>query len=104
MQDHDAVALVEARGLSAGYSTSLVLEDVEFDLRSGERMAVLGPNGGGKSTLFRLMLGELEPFGGELVQEHPAADESAGDTEKEQLEERPEHEGLRERMEQRVHY
>ena len=39
---------------------------------------------------------------GELVQEHPAADETADDTEKQQLEERPAHERLRERMEQRV--
>jgi ABC-type Mn2+/Zn2+ transport system ATPase subunit len=67
MHDRAAVALVEARGLRAGYGTSVVLEDVEFDLRRGERMAVLGPNGGGKSTLFRVLLGELEPFDGELV-------------------------------------
>src|SRR5262249_28529417 len=56
-----------ARGVRAGYGRSVVLEDVDFDLRGGERIAVLGPNGGGKSTLFRLLLGELEPFGGELV-------------------------------------
>jgi ATPase subunit of ABC transporter with duplicated ATPase domains len=67
MHDPNAVTLVEARDLSAGYGTSVVLEDVEFDLRSGERMAVLGPNGGGKSTLFRLLLGELEPFAGRLT-------------------------------------
>jgi ABC-type Mn2+/Zn2+ transport system ATPase subunit len=73
VHDRDAVTLVEARGLSAGYGTSVVLEDVEFVLRSGERMAVLGPNGGGKSTLFRLLLGELEPFAGELVRNTAAA-------------------------------
>jgi ABC-type Mn2+/Zn2+ transport system ATPase subunit len=71
MHDRDAVALVEARRLSAGYGTSVVLEDVEFELRAGERMAVLGPNGGGKSTLF--LLGEREPFGGELVRNAAAA-------------------------------
>jgi ABC-type Mn2+/Zn2+ transport system ATPase subunit len=73
MHDRDAVALVGARGLSAGYGRSVALEGLEFDLRSGERMAVLGPNGGGKSTLFRLLLGELEPFGGELVTNAAAA-------------------------------
>jgi ABC-type Mn2+/Zn2+ transport system ATPase subunit len=73
MHDRDAVALVEARGLSAGYGTSVVLADVDFGLRPGERMAVLGPNGGGKSTLFRLLLGELEPFEGELVRNAAAA-------------------------------
>src|SRR5262249_42196694 len=45
----------------------------DFDLGAGERMAVLGPNGGGKSTLFRLLLGELEPFEGELVRNAGAA-------------------------------
>ena len=45
MHDRDPVVLVRARGLSAGYGRSVVLEGVEFDLRSGERMAVLGPNG-----------------------------------------------------------
>jgi ABC-type Mn2+/Zn2+ transport system ATPase subunit len=73
MHDRDAVALVEARGLSAGYGSSVVLEGVEFDLRPGERMAVLGPNGGGKSTLFRLLLGELTPLDGELVRNAAAS-------------------------------
>ena len=73
MHDRHAVALVEARGLSAGYGASVVLEGVDFDLGAGERMAVLGPNGGGKSTLFRLLLGELEPFEGELVRNAGAA-------------------------------
>lgn len=73
MPDRDAVALVEARGLSAGYGASVVLEEVDFDLRAGERMAVLGPNGGGKSTLFRVLLGELAPFGGELITKAVAA-------------------------------
>jgi ABC-type Mn2+/Zn2+ transport system ATPase subunit len=44
-----------------------VLEGVGFDLGQGERIAVLGPNGGGKSTLFRVLLGELEPRAGEVV-------------------------------------
>jgi ABC-type Mn2+/Zn2+ transport system ATPase subunit len=39
-----------------------VFTDVSFRLRVGERLAVLGPNGGGKTTLFRLLLGEL-PLG-----------------------------------------
>src|SRR5581483_2320402 len=36
------------------------IEHVTFELAAGERIGVLGPNGGGKSTLFRVLLGELE--------------------------------------------
>ncbi len=50
--------------MSAGYGGRPVISDVTFDLRAGERIGVLGPNGGGKSTLFRVLLGELEPYGG----------------------------------------
>jgi ABC-type Mn2+/Zn2+ transport system ATPase subunit len=44
-----------------------VLEDVTFAVRGGERAAVLGPNGGGKSTLFRVLLGELAPVAGSVA-------------------------------------
>jgi ABC-type Mn2+/Zn2+ transport system ATPase subunit len=53
--------LVEVDDLAAGYGARTVLEDVSFAVAPGERVAVLGPNGGGKSTLFRVLLGELEP-------------------------------------------
>jgi ABC-type Mn2+/Zn2+ transport system ATPase subunit len=73
MQDRHAVSLIEAHGVRTGYGTLVVLDHVEFELRPGERIAVLGPNGGGKSTLFRLLLGELEPFVGELIRRAAAA-------------------------------
>jgi len=58
--------LVRARGLAAGYGAVPVLSDVSFALHAGERMGVLGPNGGGKTTLFRVLLGELAPLAGTL--------------------------------------
>jgi ABC-type Mn2+/Zn2+ transport system ATPase subunit len=61
MQD---LTLVETKQLAAAYGTLRVLEDVSFSLRAGERIAVLGPNGGGKSTLFRVLLGLLPPSAG----------------------------------------
>lgn len=51
--------LVRVEGLAATYGGPRVLEGVSFDLLAGERIGVLGPNGGGKSTLFRVLLGEL---------------------------------------------
>ena len=38
------------------------IEDVTFRVRPGERVALLGPNGGGKTTLLRVLLGELGPI------------------------------------------
>jgi ABC-type Mn2+/Zn2+ transport system ATPase subunit len=60
------VTLVEVDGLAAAYGALPVLEDVTFELRAGERIAVLGPNGGGKSTLFRVLLGLLPPAAGSV--------------------------------------
>jgi manganese/iron transport system ATP-binding protein/manganese/zinc/iron transport system ATP- binding protein len=53
-------ALVDVAGLSGGYAAgSPVLRDLSFAVHAGESVAVLGPNGGGKTTLFRALLGEL---------------------------------------------
>jgi ABC-type Mn2+/Zn2+ transport system ATPase subunit len=59
-------ALVQARGAALGYGPRPVLSDVTFAVRPGQRVAVLGPNGGGKTTLFRGLLGELEPLAGTI--------------------------------------
>ena len=56
--------LVAATGLAAGYDGTPVLSDVTFAVEPGESVAVLGPNGGGKTTLFRALLGELEVTSG----------------------------------------
>jgi ABC-type Mn2+/Zn2+ transport system ATPase subunit len=51
---------VRVQGLSGGYRAGVdALTDVTFEAHAGEVVAVLGPNGGGKSTLFRALLGEL---------------------------------------------
>jgi ABC-type Mn2+/Zn2+ transport system ATPase subunit len=58
--------VVEARGLALGYGAQPVLEDVEFALAAGTALCVLGPNGGGKTTLFRALLGDLQPHAGSV--------------------------------------
>ncbi len=52
--------------LDCGYGGRPVLTGVGMSLRAGDRVAVLGPNGGGKTTLFRTLLGELDPVAGRL--------------------------------------
>ena len=60
-------ARVECREVVAGYGGAPALTGVSFAAHAGERMAVLGPNGGGKTTLFRVLGGELAPLAGQAV-------------------------------------
>jgi ABC-type Mn2+/Zn2+ transport system ATPase subunit len=57
-------ALVRTQNLSAGYGGRPVLTDVSFVAEPGVSVCVLGPNGGGKTTLFRVLIGELTPLSG----------------------------------------
>jgi ABC-type Mn2+/Zn2+ transport system ATPase subunit len=57
---------LSVRDLAASYGGPVVLSGVTFDAEQGERIGVLGPNGGGKSTLFRVLLGELGPLQGSV--------------------------------------
>ena len=59
-------ALVTTRDLSAGYNGRPAIEAVSMDVQPGERVALLGPNGGGKTTLFRALLGELPAIRGSI--------------------------------------
>lgn len=53
----------EAKNLSKAYGDHLVLEDLEFVIERGEKLAFVGKNGEGKSTLVKVLMGELEHTG-----------------------------------------
>jgi ABC-type Mn2+/Zn2+ transport system ATPase subunit len=61
--------LLAVRDAATGYGQKPVFRGVSFELRRGERLAVLGPNGGGKTTLFKLLLGELPLWEGDVLAE-----------------------------------
>ena len=52
-----AEPILVVRGLSAGYGPLTVLHDLDFEVRAGERVAIVGLNGHGKTTLFRAISG-----------------------------------------------
>ena len=61
-------ARVEVAGLAAAYGAGApALRDVTFAASGGQAVAVLGPNGGGKTTLFRALLGELPVVAGTIA-------------------------------------
>ena len=65
--------LVAADGLAAGYGGTPAIEAVSFRAEAGESVGVLGPNGGGKTTLLRALLGDLPPLAGSARVEGRAA-------------------------------
>lgn len=59
--------LFEMHSLSASYGTITVLKDVDFKVNENDFIGVIGPNGGGKTTLLKIILGLLKPVNGEIV-------------------------------------
>ncbi|MBW2433958.1 MAG: ATP-binding cassette domain-containing protein, partial [Deltaproteobacteria bacterium] len=58
--------IVEINHVSFAYNGQTVLQDVNLEIRQGNFMAMIGPNGGGKTTLLKLMLGLLKPDTGDI--------------------------------------
>lgn len=57
---------IEVKNLNFSYQGSPVLENVSFAVHCGEYLGIVGPNGGGKTTLLKLLLGLLEPDSGSV--------------------------------------
>jgi zinc transport system ATP-binding protein len=57
---------LEIKNLYFKYDKEWILEDINLELEDGEFLAIIGPNGGGKTTLLKLILGFLKPDKGEI--------------------------------------
>jgi len=66
MTDSSGAPAILAQDLAAGYGSNQVWAHADFSIPRGSFTAILGPNGGGKSTLIRMILGLVRPAGGRL--------------------------------------
>lgn len=58
--------LVELKNISYGYGTDAVIQDVNLQINSGDFIGMIGPNGGGKSTIIKLIMGLIKPWTGSV--------------------------------------
>ncbi len=56
--------------LTVSYPQKIVFKDAEIEIRRGEKVALIGRNGEGKTTLMRIINGELEPISGKAISGH----------------------------------
>lgn len=61
------MALIDLQNISKQYDTKIILKDVNFTLNSGQRIAVIGQNGQGKSTLFKIIMRNIEADSGDMA-------------------------------------
>ncbi len=59
--------LLKIESLNAGYDSNIVLRDVNLTVSENDFIGVIGPNGGGKTTLLKIILGLLKPFSGDVT-------------------------------------
>jgi len=59
-------AIISIKNMWAGYESDMVLEDVSFEMFPRDYVGLIGPNGGGKTTLIRVILGLLKPDQGSI--------------------------------------
>ena len=59
--------IIKFKDVSFGYTRSMVLEKASFSINEGDFVSIIGPNGGGKTTLAKLILGLLSPEEGTIT-------------------------------------
>lgn len=61
--------LLELKDISAGYGGELAVKDVDLEVFDRDFLGVIGPNGGGKSTIMKVILGLIKPVSGKVIYE-----------------------------------
>jgi ATP-binding cassette subfamily F protein uup len=61
------LALIDLQKINKQYDIKVVLKDVNFTLQESQRIGIIGQNGQGKSTLMKIIMGQIEPDSGEIA-------------------------------------
>ncbi len=61
------VSLIETQRLSYAVNGEAILKNIDFAIREGEIVTIVGPNGSGKTSLLRALIGAIEPTSGQLT-------------------------------------
>ncbi len=59
-------SIIELKDITAGYDRQIVLSHIHLTINEGDFIGIIGPNGGGKTTLLKVILGLLKPFSGKI--------------------------------------
>lgn len=63
--------ILELKNVSTGYEETTILHHVNLEIHSNDFIGIIGPNGGGKTTLLKVILGLIKPFSGEVIYNTP---------------------------------
>ena len=61
--------MIRFEGVSKIYSTDVVLKNISWEIKKGEKVGLVGSNGAGKSTQFKILIGEEEQTSGTIIKE-----------------------------------
>jgi ATP-binding cassette, subfamily F, member 3 len=64
---HRPIYMLQVNNLSLSFGAQYLLSDISFNIHSGERIGLVGRNGSGKTSLFKLLTGELHPDSGRIM-------------------------------------
>ena len=63
--------LIRLENIDAGYEGKTILNNVNLTIRKGDFLGIIGPNGGGKTTLLKVLLGIIKPYNGTIKYSTP---------------------------------
>lgn len=66
-QNLHSPTILQLKNINFKYENNLVLKNISFDVKQGDFIALIGPNGGGKTTLAKIILGLLRQHSGEII-------------------------------------